>query len=91
MSRKTIIAFAFAMVSGFAGAACGGGYADVDGYDAVYVDGPPAVNIDTYPRYRFRDGYVYDVNGHYYHQHGGRWVSYRALPREAVREERWRR
>jgi hypothetical protein len=60
------------------------GYATVDGYDAAYVDPPPpAIYAGT--TYRFRDGYIYEANGHYYHQHGGRWVTYRTLPHEAVR------
>jgi hypothetical protein len=67
--------------------ACAAGYESVDGYDAVYISGAP-VGIEAYPRYRFRGGYVYDVHGRYYHQHGARWVRYRTLPREAVRDER---
>jgi hypothetical protein len=57
------------------------GYASVDGYDAAYIDNPPA-GIEYYPRYAFHDGYVYDVRGHYYHQHDGRWVVYRNAPVE---------
>ena len=60
------------------------GYATVDGYDAAYVEPPPpAVVVE--PTYRFRDGYLYEANGRYYHQHYGRWVTYRHLPHEAVR------
>ena len=61
-----------------------GGYLTVDGYDAAYVDVPPP-GIEVYPRYAVGDGYVYDVNGAYYHQHGERWVRYRSAPREVVR------
>jgi hypothetical protein len=60
------------------------GYATVDGYDARYVDAPPPAVVAE-PTYRVNDGYVYESNGAYYHQHGGRWVTYRTLPREAVR------
>jgi hypothetical protein len=60
------------------------GYATVDGYDATYVDPPPPAVV-AYPSYRVRDGYVYEGQGRYYHMHSGRWVTYRSLPREAVR------
>lgn len=60
------------------------GYATVDGYDATYVE-PPPPEVVVYPTYRVADGYVYEGRGHYYHMHGGRWVTYRRLPREAVR------
>lgn len=55
----------------------------VDGYDGAYVDAP--VNIETYPQYRFADGYAYEVNGTYYHQHQGRWVRYNRAPEGMVR------
>ena len=58
---------------------CGGGFVAVDGYDGTYVDAPP-VGIEGYPSYEFNDGVIYDVNGRYYHNHGGRWVSYRSPP-----------
>ncbi len=61
------------------------GYATVDGYDGEYVAAP--VGIETYPQYRFADGYAYNVNGVYYHQHEGRWVRYREAPRGMVRVE----
>lgn len=60
-------------------------YADVDGYPAAYVDSPP-IGIETYPRYAFHDGYVYDVRGRYYHQHNGHWAVYREAPREITHE-----
>jgi hypothetical protein len=31
------------------------------------------------------DGYDYDVNGRFYHQHSGRWVAYRSAPPEVLR------
>jgi hypothetical protein len=60
------------------------GYATVDGYDAQYVDPPPPAVVEA-PAYRVNDGYIYVSNGRYYHQHAGRWVTYRRLPHEAVR------
>jgi hypothetical protein len=59
------------------------GYMTVDGYDGTYVDAP--ANVETYPQYRFADGYAYEVNGVYYHQHEGRWVRYRSAPQGMVR------
>jgi hypothetical protein len=79
--RVRVIAWAFAPA--FAVVGCGGGYVAVDGYDAAYVDAP--VGIEAYPRYSFQDGYVYDVNGRFYHQHSGRWVAYRSAPPEVLR------
>jgi hypothetical protein len=60
------------------------GYATVDGYDATYVDAPPPAVVEA-PAYRVDDGYIYVSNGRYYHQHQGRWVTYRRLPPAAVR------
>ena len=62
---------------------CAAQFESVDGEDAMYVDAPPA-NVEAYPRYEVTDGFVYNVNGRYYHQHGNRWVVYRGAPR-AVR------
>ena len=68
-----------ACVLGAASALAGcGGYIMTDGYEAEYV--APPVGIEVYPRYTFADGYVYDVNGRYYHRHGDRWVAYRHAP-----------
>ena len=57
------------------------GYTELDGYEASYVDRPPP-GIEYYPRYTFHDGYVYDVDGRYYHQHNGRWAVYHSAPAE---------
>jgi hypothetical protein len=57
------------------------GYAEVDGYQAAYVDNPPTY-IEYYPRYPFDDGYVYEVDGRYYHRHHGHWAVYRSPPPE---------
>jgi hypothetical protein len=73
--RTRIFAWAFAPALALAGC---GGFITVDGYDAAYVDAP--VGIEAYPSYEFNDGVVYDVNGRWYHNHGGRWVSYRSPP-----------
>ena len=61
------------------------GTATIDGYDGEYVEAAPP-GIEVYPRYPFRDGYVYDVHGRWYHQHGGRWVVYARSPREVAHE-----
>ncbi len=58
---------------------CAAHFETVDGEDAVYVDAAPT-NIEVYPHYAFQDGYVYDVNGRWYHRHGNRWVVYRERP-----------
>ena len=44
------------------------GYAQVDGYDADYVDAPPP-EVVAAPTYRVNDGYIYVAHGRYYHQH----------------------
>lgn len=75
--------FAALLLPACMGLGCAG-YATVDGYDAAYVEAPPPAVV-AYPTYQVPDGYVYESNGRYYHQHGGRWVTYRTLPREAVR------
>jgi len=62
--------------------ACGA-YVTADGYDAVYVDAP--IGIEAYPRYAWGDGYVYDVDGRYYHRHEGRWVEFRHAPPAVAR------
>lgn len=56
----------------------GPGYSS--GYGNVNIDGSdgqghvlPPVGYDCYPHYFVRDGYVYDVNGHYYKEHDGHW------------------
>jgi hypothetical protein len=79
--RARILAWAFAPALALVGC---GGYLAVDGYDAAYVDAP--VDVEAYPSYAFNDGYVYDVDGRYYHNHGGRWVAYRSEPPEVARE-----
>jgi hypothetical protein len=87
MSHRSIVAVASRLAALVipASVAMGcAGYATVDGYDATYVDAPPAAVVAE-PTYRVNDGYVYEANGHYYHQHAGRWVAYRSLPHEAVR------
>jgi hypothetical protein len=87
----SVVALAFAPALALALPACAGGYVDVDGSDAAYVETAP-VGIEAYPRYAFGDGYVYNVNGRYYHRHEGRWVVYRHAPAGMahVRDERGR-
>jgi hypothetical protein len=79
------IALGMAALALPAGLAVGcAGYAQVDGYDADYVDAPPP-EVVAAPTYRVNDGYIYVANGRYYHQHSGRWVTYHRLPPAAVR------
>jgi hypothetical protein len=63
----------------------GPGYSN--GYENVTVDGsdtqghvPPPIGYECYPHYFVRDGYVYDVNGHYYKEHNGHWSILRGAP-----------
>ena len=67
-------------------AGCAAHLEAVDGYEAEYVDTAP-VNVELYPSYEVADGYVYQVNGRYYHRHGRRWVVYRHAP-PAVNRQR---
>lgn len=60
-----------------------GGYVAVEGYDADYVDAP--AGIEAYPHYVYNGEYVYDVDGRFYRNHGGRWVRYRHAPPEVAR------
>jgi hypothetical protein len=84
-TARLACALALPALFGISASACAG-YATVDGYDATYVDPPPPAVVAA-PSYRMRDGYIYEAQGRYYHRHGGRWVTYRTLPREAVRVE----
>ncbi len=86
-SRVPIAAVAIAFLAVCATPGCAGHLEAVDGYDAEYVDAPP-VNIESYPRYEVTDGYVYEVNGRYYHRHGNRWVTYHSAPPRVVHRER---
>jgi len=63
----------------------GPGYSN--GYENVTVDGTdahahvlPPVGYECYPHYFVRDGYVYDVHGHYYKEHNGDWTLLRGAP-----------
>jgi len=58
-----------------------------NGYENVTVDGTstqahvlPPVGYECYPHYFVRDGYVYDVYGHYYKEHNGNWSILRGAP-----------
>lgn len=57
------------------------GSADVTTTGAEIYDDTPPVNIETYPRYEYNGGYVYNVNGRYYHRNGNRWMRYNERPR----------
>ena len=63
----------------------GPGYSN--GYENVVVGGTeteghvlPPVGYQCYPHYLVRDGYVYDVHGHYYKEHNGDWSLLRGAP-----------
>jgi hypothetical protein len=53
----------------------------VDGYPATYVERP---RIERARRWRHGAVEVYEVDGRYYREHGGRWVVYRERPRELI-------
>jgi hypothetical protein len=75
--------------------ACAGGTGYSNGYGNVTVDGSdtggtgrlPPVGYECYPHYRVRDGYVYDVDGHYYKEHNGYWSVVRSYPAEVRYEQ----
>ena len=86
MNTQTVAVLVSLVIGATSSVGCAAHYATVDGYDAAYVEYAPPY-IEAYPRYRFHDGYVYDVHGRYYHEHGRRWVEYREMPHE-LREGR---
>src|ERR1700722_8355596 len=59
LSRIALGMAALALPAGLA-AGCAG-YAQVDGYDADYVDAPPP-EVVAAPTYRVNDGYIYVAN-----------------------------
>lgn len=65
----------------------GYGNVTVDGSDTSRVGRLPPVGYECYPRYRVRDGYVYDVHGHYYKEHNGDWSVVRSAPTEVRYEQ----
>jgi hypothetical protein len=77
-----VVSLALILPSVAIGGGCEAHFATVDGYEAEYADAP--ANIDAYPHYAFQDGYIYDVNGRWYHRHENRWVVYRQPPREVA-------
>jgi hypothetical protein len=79
------LSIALALATGCANLDAGPGYSN--GYGNVTVAGsdvqnhvPPPVGYQCYPHYFVRDGYVYDVNGHYYKEHNGYWSTMRGTP-----------
>jgi hypothetical protein len=84
--KVSLAALVATVVPAFAAAGCAAEYTTADGYDAAYVDAPPAT-VTVAPAYTFAGGYVYEGGGRYYHPYRGRWVTYRHLPRGAVRIE----
>ncbi|HEV3191425.1 MAG TPA: hypothetical protein VGY54_13045 [Polyangiaceae bacterium] len=86
MNTYTAKVFASLVIGATSSLGCVAHYATVDGYDAAYVEYAPAY-VESYPSYRFHDGYVYEVHGHYYHQHGRRWVEYRGCHARCAKVE----
>jgi hypothetical protein len=58
----------------------GGAVVEYD-YPVVEAEVVP-VEIVSYPRYEYRGSYVYLVDGRWYTQARGRWVTYRSEPPE---------
>ncbi len=61
------------------------GTAEDDG-DVVYVQGPPVVEVDTYPSVFYGGVNVYYVDGLWYHQGPRGWSYYRQEPPELGRQ-----
>lgn len=85
MRRQAAIRGGLSAALALATACWGGGYSN--GYGNVNVDGTemqapvlPPVGYRCYPRYFVGDGYVYDVDGHYYKEHNGDWSVLRSPP-----------
>jgi hypothetical protein len=56
-------------------------WVDADGFQVRYVD--PVVTTG-HRHYVHRGVDVWEVNGHYYRQHAGRWAEYRTRPGDLV-------
>jgi hypothetical protein len=78
--KRTLLALLFPLA--FAGAGCHS-WIVVDGVEVAYAN--VDFDMERYPRYAYRGGYVYEVNGDYYGRHGQRWVRYRDRPRDIGR------
>ena len=55
---------------------------NVDGFDLRYVDNAPV--IEGHRRFMHRGVAVYEIDGHYFRQHGNRWAEYRERPADLV-------
>jgi len=81
MKSAALLISVCALVAGSFG--CAGGYVEATYPSGAYIEvGPPAVDIDTYPRYWYGGHWVYDVHGTYYRADGGRWYRYNERPRD---------
>jgi hypothetical protein len=90
MKRIFIMVPVLALAAGCTGyVATPNGSAEVTTTGAEVYDDTPPVNIETYPRYEYNGGYVYNVNGRYYHRNGNRWMRYNERPRNL--DERFER
>ncbi|MCL2448224.1 MAG: hypothetical protein FWD17_04700 [Polyangiaceae bacterium] len=61
--------------------ACGAGWGTADYYDPA----SPPLGVMSYPRYVYRGMPVYDVDGRFFAQRRGRWVTFRRTPPEVAR------
>jgi hypothetical protein len=74
--NRILLALALAFTLG--ASACAAWFT-VDGYEVAYADVRPT---EAHRRWVHRGVAVYELDGHYYRQHEGRWVVYRERPRE---------
>jgi hypothetical protein len=91
MNRMLIMVPVLALAAGCTGTFTtpNGGVGATVTTGAEVVDDTPPVNVETYPRYEYNGGYVYNVNGRYYHRNGSRWMRYNERPRNL--DERFER
>ncbi len=61
-----------------AASACGAWFA-LDGYEARWAERP---RVEGARRWTHNGADVYEVDGHFYREHQGRWAEYRERPRE---------
>jgi len=78
--HRTLLALTLVAPLAFGAVACAASLT-VDGYGANYVDRP---HWEGHRRYNINGVAVYEVDGHYYREHQGRWIVYRERPRELV-------
>jgi hypothetical protein len=80
LMRRTVLALTLVAPLALCAAACAA-TVTVEGYHAEYVDRPV---IEGHRRWMHHSVMVYEVNGRFYREYGGRWIVYRERPRELV-------